>query len=448
MKQIFTPGNAAIIIAATKKQLIYFVLLLLLLPLFSTAQQGNNNNSPQFIPELVFQNPTLVSGTDKMEGATYRFSNVASGIDALLEIKKVSDAATVISDLDKSDMGWKKAFQPQLGRNGNVGSFQNWWIRFHITFVEATTTKKMVLSKFYVTALDVDGDNVSIQEYVQMQKADSVKFSTFTYLSLTSPMDCGLPNSVKDKLTQGPVKNFTDIDTSGTAVMATYTYLNTSDLDFTIGAKSGSASSSVGQRLNSLWFKSFSLAPKIQGTLPLHLLHFQGNVNNSKASLQWTVGDNETGDFFELEKSLDGKEFSTAALVFTTTKAGSENYSFKESIQARTYYRLKMVNKDNSFSYSNIIILTPEGNADARKIQLLQNPVGSSLQFVYKASRNETSTISIYNSTGIKLISQQVQTQQGSNTLQLQLDSKITSGYYLLEVVSGESRLISKFIKQ
>jgi hypothetical protein len=445
MKQICTIWSTAVNLAVSEKRIKNLCVLLLILPYFSWAQSGSNNK-PQFIPELIFQNPVLTSGTDKQEGAIYRFSNVATGIDALLEIKKISDNATAISELDKPDMGWKKAFQPQLGRSGTVSAYQNWWIRFHITFVESATEKKVVLSKFYVTALDVDGDNLSIQEYVQMQNADSIKFSTTSYLALSTPINCGLTNTTKDKLTQGPVTNFTDIDTAATAVMATYTYLNTSDLDFTIGGKSGAAQSTAGLRLNSLWFKSFSLAPKLT-TLPLRLISFQGNFNNNKVNLQWTVAQNETGTSFELEKSLDGSHFSTDAYIFTTDKTGTENYYYKETIDRTSYYRLKMINKDNSITYSKIIKLAVENGA-GNGIKILQNPVSTSLQLSYHTSISGSAAMNIYTASGLNVLSTQLQSQKGTNSYLLNLDPKITKGLYVLEIINGTEKMSTRFIKE
>jgi hypothetical protein len=450
MKRICTM-RMAILFFASRKQIVHLLsALLLALPLLSLSQPENsNNNAPKVIPELVFQNPVLVSGTDKSEGSAYLFKNVASGIDALLEVKKISDKSTIIKTLDLTQYGWNKAFQPEIGREGNVNPNQNWWIRFRLTFLQAGTDKKTALTKFYVTALDLDGDNLSIREYIQMQKADSINLSKVSYVSLTSPANVGLTNSAKDKLTQGPVQNFKDIDTATTGVMVTYVYLNTSEFDFTVGAQSGAAISNAGMRLNSLWFKSFSLAPQITlPTLPLQLISFQGNVDNNKAGLQWSVAENETGYSFELEKSFDGIHFTTAALIFTTTKTGAENYSYKESIPQTSFYRLKMINKDNSISYSKVIRLTVENNAADNQIRILQNPVSSLLQFTYKVSSNESSRVNIYSASGVKVFSTQLLTAKGINTYLLNLKSDITAGIYLLEIINGNERTVSRFIKE
>jgi hypothetical protein len=446
MKQISTLKMSTVIVDFIERSLC-LLLLFVTMPSALLHSQSNGNGQ-QVIPELVFQNPVLVSGTDKLEGATYRFSDVATGVDALLEISKISDNLTVINNLDVTQYGWNKAFQPELGRNGNAGTNQNWWVLFHMTFVKSGTNNKMNLAKFYVTALDVDGDNVSVQEYVQMQKADSIKFSPVSYLALNAPINCGLSNNPYDKLTQGPVQNFNNIDTAATAVMATYTYINQSDFDFVLGAKSGATNSNAGLRMNSLWFKSFNLVSPAQSTLPLRLLNFQGNVNDNKASLQWSVTENETGNSFELEKSGNGKDFNSAALIFTTTKTGTEYYSFKEPIAKTTFYRLKMVNKDNSASYSKIIRLSVKDEASDNAIRILQNPVGSSLQFSYNVSSNENTTLNIYTSTGTQVFSAQIQSEKGTNTYLLNLDSKINKGFYILEVSNGNERSISKFIKQ
>lgn len=446
MKQIFTLNVSTIVVDLIERSLC--LLFFAMMPSAFLHSQSSNSNGQQVIPELVFQNPVLVSGTDKQAGATYRFSNVASGVDALLEISKISDTVTIINNLDVTQFGWNKAFQPEIGRVGNAGINQNWWVLFHMTFVKSATNNKINLSKFYITALDVDGDNVSVQEYVQMQKADSIKLSPVSYLALNTALNCGLSNTPVDKLTQGPVMNFNNIDTAATAVMATYTYINQSDFDFVLGAKSGAINSSAGLRMNSLWFKSFNLAAQGQSVLPLQLLTFQGGVANNSANLQWSVAQNETGYSFELEKSADGVHFKTGALIFTTLKAGVENYAYKESIDANIFYRLKMINKDNSISYSKTIKLSAAENSSDNNVKILQNPVGSALQFNYSASSNQNTIVNVYTGAGGKVLTTQLHSQKGNNTYILSLDSKMNKGIYLLEVTNGKERSISKFIKE
>ncbi|MGZ5135672.1 MAG: hypothetical protein ACXWCG_10995, partial [Flavitalea sp.] len=138
----------------------------------------------QVIPELVFRNPVLESGTALKNGAKYRFANAGKDIDAKVEIKRRSASNVVINNIDLTSFGWDKAFQPELGILGTVAPNQFWWVEFEISFYKKGTNTRQQVSQFDVTSLDVDGDNVSIQEFVQFEKPKSVTYSAIT--SLTS----------------------------------------------------------------------------------------------------------------------------------------------------------------------------------------------------------------------------------------------------------------------
>src|SRR5947209_8930930 len=107
------------------KQVFTSLVVFLLLSTSIFAQNGSGNNATS-VSELVFQNPVLVSGTDGQDGAVYRFSNVATGIDATVTIAGRSSSAVILDNIDVTSTGWNKAFQPQLGIPGNVPSYQSW----------------------------------------------------------------------------------------------------------------------------------------------------------------------------------------------------------------------------------------------------------------------------------------------------------------------------------
>ncbi len=53
-------------------------------------------------PELSFSNPVLISGTDNKQGAVYRFSNVTTGVDAELKLKKCQ----CLKNVDRFQIGF------------------------------------------------------------------------------------------------------------------------------------------------------------------------------------------------------------------------------------------------------------------------------------------------------------------------------------------------------
>lgn len=95
--------------------------------------------------------------------------------------------------------------------------------------------------------------------------------------------------------------------------------------------------------------------------LPAKLIEFRGSLNGNKVVLKWVVGENETADQFVVEKSTDGKNYTTAALVFGTDKPETDNYIFYEKAgNQKTAYRIKLVNKNNRTEYSETVEINPQ----------------------------------------------------------------------------------------
>jgi hypothetical protein len=184
--------------------------------------------------------------------------------------------------------------------------------------------------------------------------------------------------------------------------------------------------------------------------LPIKLLSFNAGLVNNKASLQWSVADNETGNYFEVQKSNDGKTFTTIGVVLVSEKNGTENYSFTDTkeIGAEAYYRLQIVNKNASVSQSKTILLKGQAINAASSLAILQNPVESALVLSYTSTVAGKATVNIYSTVGVKMHTMVVNCQSGSNAVSVNLDGKFNSGAYLLEVVNGTDRTVSRFIKR
>ena len=182
--------------------------------------------------------------------------------------------------------------------------------------------------------------------------------------------------------------------------------------------------------------------------LPVTLLSFQGSLSKEQAQLQWNVADNQTGDYFEVEKSSDGKKFSTVALVSTTQAQGNASYKYQESADASAYYRLKIVNKDRSVSYSKVLLIKAQSGSSNSTLALLQNPVQQTLAFSFTSSATSTSEVAIYNLVGAKVHAEKLMAQKGNNSVSLKLNHNLTPGTYILEVKNNSERTTTKFIKQ
>jgi hypothetical protein len=91
-------------------------------------------------------------------------------------------------------------------------------------------------------------------------------------------------------------------------------------------------------------------------------ISFTGNFSNNKLLLNWSTDSNELTDRFEVEKSYNGLNFSTAALIFTSEKKGPEEYKFHEKLSSsgKIYYRIKIYGYDKTVKFSKVISFSIE----------------------------------------------------------------------------------------
>ncbi len=90
--------------------------------------------------------------------------------------------------------------------------------------------------------------------------------------------------------------------------------------------------------------------------LPVHLLTFDAILQNDKALLKWRTSDEVSSSHFEVQHSIDGRQFNEAGRLSTHNTVGVFDYRFEHNTpQAGTnYYRLKMVDIDGTFTYSPV----------------------------------------------------------------------------------------------
>lgn len=110
----------------------------------------------------------------------------------------------------------------------------------------------------------------------------------------------------------------------------------------------------------------------VTATLPVKLESFQGKKQNESAVLNWTTSGETAFSHFEVEWSADGSNFAKAGTVQSATGNGTKAYAFTHpftadmSQESRLYYRLKMVDQDNSYTYSSIVTINNSNFSDVK----------------------------------------------------------------------------------
>ena len=193
---------------------------------------------------------------------------------------------------------------------------------------------------------------------------------------------------------------------------------------------------------------SAQLIPRV--VVAANVLDLNGFVENNAAKIVWKVSDNEKGNVFEVEKSEDGVIFKTVGAVLGSNRPGMEEYEFKgvHQKEVTAFYRLKIINRDESSAHSKVIQLKNNLLLTGSSIRLLNSPTDSQLDFTYQSESKGPGEVSVYGMSGAKLYSGRVLTNTGSNLVTLNMNGGIKRGIYILEVKNGRERTAIKFIKR
>lgn len=403
--------------------------------------------------ELIFKDPVLQSGTDKANGAVYRFTKVNNKVDALVTISGRSSSLVQLVTLDMNTTGHGKAFQPQVTYNNNTtpSGISDWWMEFSVSFVNTGTNTPAVVDSFRVTALDIDGNGDKINEWVSFYNNKSYLFEQTTQLVGTNLWELlGLVNTLVGRKFDGPVKNYNNIDTNATDVMVTNMYQSMNTFRLRTGGHS-TGSNGAADRMYSFWFKSFNYQTPTEFTLPLVLNEFSATLANKKVALSWSTGKEKSLSHFVIERSVNGVDFSEAGIVMAEGNSNvTINYSFADAINVKAegliYYRLKMVDMDGRFQQSQVRLIRIGSEKQQVTVATYPNPVTSELRITIPAAwQNKSISFDLYNANG-QLV-KHVVSGKASQTEVMNLN-ELTSGLYILKAGNGSETAVQRIVKR
>jgi len=178
--------------------------------------------------------------------------------------------------------------------------------------------------------------------------------------------------------------------------------------------------------------------------------NFSGNSTNSSNRLSWTIASNQSVSSFEVEKSTNGKDFKSIAVLAVTEKFNTENYTYADTaISAdKIMYRLRVLirGSQNDF-YSRIILVKSKTSLDDN-IKIMENPVRDKLYFNYNSTKVQEADIKVYSLTGKILVNQKISSFKGNNLITIPLSSGLAPGMYVLEINTDRLNQTAKFVKQ
>jgi hypothetical protein len=199
------------------------------------------------------------------------------------------------------------------------------------------------------------------------------------------------------------------------------------------------------------------LPPKMetcQGTiiLPIDLLDFKAAYqSNNTVLVSWTASNEMNTSYFEVERSIDGANFTSLGNVSVNTSAGeSHSYDFNDYLQAVKspvlYYRLKMVNTDGSFSYSKTAVVSlDQTNAT---FSIFPNPTTDYAVLRFYSDKQSVAMMRLMDNSGREIMYKSFTINTGTNNVMVDQLNTLPKGVYIVQVVVNNSLYNNKLIKQ
>lgn len=176
---------------------------------------------------------------------------------------------------------------------------------------------------------------------------------------------------------------------------------------------------------------SYHLDGSCYSALPISLLNFSGKFVDEKVLLNWAIDNTNDLSQIIIERKTN-LDFADIGQMNPHLPSENDQYQFLDSNPgSQNFYRLKLVSKENTFSYSNVIFLQKQFNSG---IAIYPNPVSDLLNVVFYQTNGHTYKISL-----LDILNQKLQTvifnSGTANKLQIKRTGNMTGGIYILQFI-------------
>ena len=178
--------------------------------------------------------------------------------------------------------------------------------------------------------------------------------------------------------------------------------------------------------------------------IPIELSQWSGKAVGADNQLTWTTLTETNTDFFEIERSLDGKNFIS---IGRQKAAGDskvvQEYTFwdKNNLKATPqYYRLKTVDLDGQVSFSNTITIAKRDEKNGQ-FTLFPNPVTNILKYKFNQVQTEASEFTLFDILGHIVLNEKLNDTEGVISI-----SHLPKGTYFVRLKTTGELLYEKII--
>lgn len=172
------------------------------------------------------------------------------------------------------------------------------------------------------------------------------------------------------------------------------------------------------------------------GVLPIKFGEFSVANKNDNTILSWATYSEQDAAYFEIKKSIDGF-VSDKTTVGKVSAAGNSStrrqYGFSEKINTSpvNFYRIKMVDQNGSFVYSEILSVKGTKNVF---VLVRSNPFTDKINLTIQSNAKDNAVITVTDLNGRNVATSSAKLVQGVNTISVNNLQNLSKGVYFVQV--------------
>lgn len=183
----------------------------------------------------------------------------------------------------------------------------------------------------------------------------------------------------------------------------------------------------------------------ISNILPIHLLSFDAKREGATAHLEWVTSSEQNNTGFDVERSLNGKQWQALGFVVSKAQEGNSRleltyaYTDRSPVNGQNFYRLKQMDINGDYQYSQVRMVNFK---DGSSVQVHPNPVQENVMVSGLTGKNKIVVTNVLGQVVLRVYT------NGEENKELHT-AVLTPGVYLIRVTDEHSNnLVFKMIKE
>ncbi len=244
------------------------------------------------------------------------------------------------------------------------------------------------------------------------------------------------------------------IDYSGLRILRRNDIISPWTASGTHSAGTGSNANPIAHRSGLTSYGQFGIGGGAVNPLPVELTDFKVYSEKNSIYLKWKTASEFNNNFFTVEKSGDGNNFSEVGKIMGNgTSSNGHNYLFRDEnpLAGRTYYRLSQTDFNGIRSVLGIREIQLKKSIANEEIlahpTAAVNSFNNELNISIEANKNCSLKIQIFNANGKIILNQQYKATSGANHINIPEFGNFQQGIYIINISAEGDRKILRTLK-